>query len=449
MKHIYNIYKVWLVVMAALVTACGVGPADDAEVDLLEGVEVEHTLVMYLMADNNLSGALYQNALAAEQGMVGALPQSRLVIYHDTSTATNLYEVRYLPYGSGGEHIRYCRVLKSYPHQLSSTPTVMRTVMEDVLELAPSRSYGLVMAGHGSGWFPKPSSGTSYNEQKVAPAGGKEYDFTPLMQWGETRYMGWDYVRDGQMDGAIIDESYISTAEIIEGLSPIHFDYIIFDACFMSSVEFLYDMRHAADYILASPVEILGCGLPYKEIVESLMSTEHDVRALGDIVMDVYMRDNNFTSRKSLALATIDCSKIDAMAEAVAKIYASTGATDCAELVAARVDLAKVQVLDRMRPAAFYDLEDFVCQLTDDEVLLADFRRALGEMVVENTHTKDIYSLGYTPDGDIFGYDDIESKVGGELSLCGVSSYLPRSAAPVTLKNYLSTAWARKIYGLD
>jgi hypothetical protein len=325
----------------------------------------------------------------------------------------------------------------------------MRTVMEDVLELAPSRSYGLVMAGHGSGWFPKPSSGTSYNEQKVAPAGGREYDFTPLMQWGETRYMGWDYVRDGQMDGTIVDESYISTAEIIEGLSPIHFDYIIFDACFMSSVEFLYDVRHAADYILASPVEILGCGLPYKEIVENLMSTEHDVRAIGDIVMDVYMRDNNFTSRKSLALATIDCSKIDAVAEAVAKIYASTGATDCAELVAEKVDLTQVQVLDRMRPAAFYDLEDFVCQLTDDEVLLADFRRALGEMVVENTHTKDIYSLGYTPDGDIFGYDDIESKVGGELSLCGVSSYLPRSAAPVTLKNYLSNAWARKIYRLD
>lgn len=447
MKYRHYIYKVWLVVVAALMAACNLeAPVEDAVV--LPDGEVEHTLVMYIMADNNLSSALYQNIISAELGMVEALPQSRLVIYHDTSTSTNLYEVRYLPYGGGDEHLRYCRVLKSYPHQLSSTPTVMRTVMEDVKRLAPSRSYGLVLPGHGTGWFPKPSSGTSYNDQKVAPAGGREYDFGPLMEWGETRYMGWDYVRDDEASGTIVNESYINTQEIIEGLQVIHFDYIIFDACFMSSIEFLYDIRHSADYVIASPVEILGCGLPYKEIVQNLMTTRHDVEDIGDIVMDVYMRDNDFTSRKSLALATIDCSKIESLADAVAAIYASTGATDCTELVAERVDESQVQVLDRMRPAAFYDLEDLVCQLTDDENLLADFRTALGEMVVAKTHTKNIYSLGYGPDEDVLGYDNIENKVGGELSLCGVSSYLPRGSAPVTLEHYLSTAWAKKIYGL-
>lgn len=453
--HIYIIRTLTAVML--LLGMCGC--VAEEPVTMLEEGEAEHTLVMYLLAESNLSGSLYKNALDAEKGMEGASPATRLVIYHDTSEGSKLYEVRYLPYGSGGEHITHCKTLKTYPRQTSTTPEVMKSVMEDIKTLAPSRTYGLVLSGHGTGWFPKPTVGVSYDSQKVAPVGGVEYQFGWWLDNPETRCMGYDYAQDAMGQWSRDEEeSYISSLELLEGLSPIRFDYIIFDACFMSSVEFLYDFRNATEYIVASPVEILAVGLPYVEIVQTLMSHTNNINRLGDVIMDVYMRDNVFTSRKSLALTMIDCSKLEPLADAVAAVCASAGAEDCVSLVESRLCKAQhegeelpyfegVQPLDRMRPAGFHDLEDFVCGLTDSEELKEQFQKALDDVVVWSCHTEDIFALGYDLGGLSFGYDDIEYKVGDALDLCGVSTYIPIRTAPKTLSYYLQTAWAQKIYG--
>lgn len=453
--------------MVAVMQATGCAVHSD-EMNFLAQNEAEHTLVMYLLAENNLSTSIYNNALDAEEGMIGASPSTRLVIYLDSADETKLYEVRYLPYGDGGEHIRHCKTLKIYPRQTSTTAEVMKTVMEDVVRLAPSRTYGLVMSGHGTGWFPKPTSGIGYESQKVAPlmpqvSGGEnvEYFFDLWRDNPETRAMGYDYAlgEDGSWNRND-EESFISSQEIIEGLSPIHFDYIIFDACFMSSIEFLYDMRNSADYIVASPVEILAVGLPYTEIVGTLMKHTSNIRRLGDVVMDVYMGDNSFTSRKSLALTMIDCSKLENLADAVAAIYSSTGAEDCLSLVEQRLQKAVwngqelpyfegIQTLDRMHPAGFHDFEDFVLALTDDLTLEERLLAALDDVVVWNCHTEDIFAQGYSLDGMAYGGDNIEYKVGGKLNLCGISTYIPIREAPTTLSYYLQTPWAQKIYQAD
>lgn len=444
MRRVIYILKVWALASVALFMGCD-SVTDEADV-LLSHNECEHTIVMYLTANNNLSSSIYQNALDAEKGMIGAPPSTRLIIYLDTAAETKLYEVSYLSYGAE-EYMKRCKVLKTYPTQTSTTPEVMKGVMEDIKKLAPSRTYGLVLAGHGTGWFPKPSSGVSYDKQKVAPIGGREYYFNHTIENPQTRAMGYDYVVDENGSSKITDESYISTQEIVEGLSPIHFDYVIFDACFMSSVEFLYDVRGIADYIIASPVEILACGMPYNEVVGNLASVRHDVSQIGEIVMDVYMRDNEFTREKSLALATIDCSKLEQLADVVADIYASTGGEDCVETLEERVNKDNVQVLDRMSPAGFYDLEDFVLELTDDAVLQQQFLDALDDVLVGVVHTEGIYSLGYNKEGDYYDYDYITGPEEGPVSLCGISTYIPHSAAPMTNGLYQQTSWAKKIYG--
>lgn len=420
----------------------------------LHGEVCEHTIVMYLMADNNLSSSIYQNALDAEYGMIGASPSVRLVIYLDRADKTELYEVRYLPYGSGDEHIRYCKTLKTYPYQTSTKRSVMREVMEDIKRLAPSQTYGLVMAGHGSGWFPVPSSGTAYHDQKVAPAVGvtntswsahKEEFFFPsaMIVEPQTRYMGYDYE---EVDGGSRLPSYISTEDIVEALHPIHFDYIIFDACFMSSVEFLYDLRHTTDYIVASPVEIMACGLPYREIVANLASPQHNLASLCDISMDVYMRDDNFSYVKSLALTVVDCSKLEALADAVQAVYRATGGGNHLEVIEQRVDRSRVQHLDRMTPAAFYDLEDFVGELAGSNPLKVQFESAMSEAIVSSVHTQHIYSLGYSSSLD-YNYDYITPKSGDStLSLCGISTYIPFAEAPLTNSLYMETQWAQKVY---
>ena len=452
--YIYN--KVWvLLVLLLAATGCSAG-AEQENVELEKG-EAEHTLVMYMLANNNLEMSIFNNVLDAEEGMVGAMPSTRLLIYLDKRTETTLYEVSYLPYGADN-HIKQCKVLKSYPQQTSTTPQVMRSVMEDVKVLAPSKSYGLVLAGHGTGWFPKPSSGTSYDQQKVAPMMGvgvnggwqSEYFFGyERFMEPETRAMGYDLVAQEDGTFARTDESFISAAEIVEGISPIHFDYIIFDACFMSSIEFLYDMRHSADYILASPVEVLGVGLPYTPIVGNLMSPRHNLGAMCDLIKDVYVRDNEFSVRKSLALALIDCAQLEPLADIVAEIYRSVEEGDYQTTIAKRIDMERLQPLDRMLPPAFYDFEDFVCELAGEGELRERFLEQLAKVVVDVEHTEDIYSIGYTPDGMIMGYENIEKKIDGVLDLCGINTYVPFRNVPVTLSHYFQTDWAKKVYNME
>ena len=40
----------------------------------------------------------------------------------------------------------------------------------------------------------------------------------------------------------------------------------------MANIETLYDLRRSADYIVASPCEVMGIGFPYDQFVPALLS---------------------------------------------------------------------------------------------------------------------------------------------------------------------------------
>ncbi len=450
--------SLWMTLCVGAVAFALEGCGPWTEVEVLESGMVEHTLVMYLNANNNLAAHIVNNAYDAEKGMMGAMPSTRLVIYLDRSNSTTLYEVSYLQYGSAN-YVKHARVLKEYPEQTSTTPEVMNAVFEDIKRLVPSKSYGLVHAGHGSGWFPEPNSGTAYNNQKNKPLGptnapsasltvGDEYDFGFLTaEEPLTRAMGYD----GSTN------NFTSTDEFVEGISPIKFDYIIFDACFMASVEFLYELRGVTDYVIASPVEVMGPGFPYEEVVPLLMAPKHSLRAVCEKIMEVYRTDRSFSGTESAAVSLIDCSKLEALTESVSAVWRKVATqkpaseSEVVGVIAANVDEKKVQVLDRMKPAGFYDLKDLVEQLAGEGsgAEVEAFRTALNEAVVFADNTDEITSLGYSDDGISYGYAAITPKEGAEsVRLCGLNCYLPRATAPVTMGWYFQTEWARRAYGL-
>ncbi|MBR2425049.1 MAG: hypothetical protein IKD05_02845 [Tidjanibacter sp.] len=454
---IKSLLSVWVLVLAL------VGCSSE-KVDVLDLGVADHTLVMYLNANNNLAGAILNNANDAEKGMQGVLPSTKLVIYLDKNDGTSsLYEVKYLQYGTAN-YIKHTTLLKEYPEQVSTSAVVMRRVFEDVKRLVPSKSYGLVLAGHGSGWFPEPDSGISYDNQRSAGSEGAwaqmspevvsgtiadEYDFgfltteTPL-----TRAMGYD----GPL-GTKDPEHYISTSELILGMSSIKFDYIIFDACFMASVEFLYELRNVTDYVIASPVEVMGPGMPYEELMPLLMAPEHDLRAVCEKIMEVYRNDRQFSSYASSAISLIDCSKLEALTESVAAVWQKVAVggvdeyADVVEIINQKMHVLEIQVLDRMQPSGFYDFRDYVEQLAaigGEEVALDDFYAALEDVLVYSDHTDELYS-----NGGMYGWGKIPVKAGNEkMNLCGLNCYLPRATAPITASWYFKTPWARSVYGL-
>jgi hypothetical protein len=57
---------------------------------------------------------------------------------------------------------------------------------------------------------------------------------------------------------------------------PYKLDFIIFDACFMGSVEVCYELKDKAEYIVASPTEILSPGFVYSSMMQHLFKPKAD-----------------------------------------------------------------------------------------------------------------------------------------------------------------------------
>ena len=101
----------------------------------------------------------------------------------------------------------------------------------------PADSYGLVYWSHADGWIPYPVPSAS------------------------TRWIGQD-TGEGQDNRMNISDF----VDVLDDGMP-HFDFIMFDACFMMSVEVAYEVRNYTDYYIGSPTENPGPGAPYDKVV--------------------------------------------------------------------------------------------------------------------------------------------------------------------------------------
>lgn len=106
--------------------------------------------------------------------------------------------------------------------------------------------------------------------------------------------------------------------ELAEKLRPFHYEFLVFDACFMSSIEVLYEMRGCFDYIIASPTEILANGFPYEEILPDLLSEKPHYERIAD--MYVAQFNNKKGVLKSASAAVIKTSALQSFTEALKEL---------------------------------------------------------------------------------------------------------------------------------
>lgn len=393
--------------------------------------EVDHTMIFYIMGDINISGSLSENVKQIAQSVGPDFAENgRIVIYYDRRDSTTLLQLSANNLKDSEWRNRF-EVLKRYEKQNCATEQVLRTVMNDIKSLAPSKSYGIVFSGHGAGWFPNPiSSGTENDSQKLPPYMIEhpisiDPDRIPLTRW---------YGYDNNSSKA---ECFMTTEIMVAGLSVIDLDYIIFDACYMSSIEMLYELRDVADYIVASPAEIMAYGFPYAEIIPMIFEEKASLVDVAKQFVDYYK--NRYTGTyRCAAVAVVDCSKLVALAQSVKAIY-KAGVRD--------VDLKNVQPLESLyTDHAYFDMMSYFSLAAPNEELLENFQSAFSSAVVYSDHTSRIYAelgSGSKKTGKA-GYVSSVSP-DGILSLCGVNCYVPRDYLPVTKSLWEQTAWGRAV----
>ncbi len=362
----------------------------------------ERTLLVYMVADNSLgySGFDSENLDMLLAAVAERDPSpGRVVVYRDASgSGPKLLEVVRNASGQGE-----LRTLKEYESQNSLDPAIMRQVFSDVRSLTPGNDYGLILWSHATGWLPKGNLYARSSRIRKNAVSGELAE--PL-----TRTFG----EDGT---AQMELSDLATA-IPEGM----FGYIVIDACFMGEAEVAYALRDKADYLVASPAEVLANGLPYDQIVSDLLASD----ARLDEVCRKYYEYYNVQSGayRTATTALYDLRQMDRLAEVMGRIVEYYGAQ------IPTLDLDEIQYFDRYSRHTMFDLEDVVARLVPEtDPLRAEFNAALASVVLYKKTTPSVMASLLID------------------TYCGMSVYVPHIDYADLNESYRQTAWYHSVYG--
>lgn len=274
-------------------------------------------------------------------------------------------------------------------------------LLKDVQAYAPAPRYAMTIGCHGMGWIPATAT-------KAVSREGAEREYWEYEGAEQTRWFG------GMT--AEFQTEIPTLAEAIRR-AGMKMEYILFDDCYMSSVEVAYELKDVTDYLIGSTSEIMAEGFPYTEI-GALLLGEVDYEGICESFYQYYMERNSYPCG---TVAVTVCRELEALAEVMKRINAASE-----ELTAS--ELSQVQVLDGYDPCRFYDLGDYVNFYCKDAALRGEFERQLERTVPAafRRHTPTFYSM-------TSGETDINA-------FSGITTSDP-SLSPLVVDVKGSTAW--------
>lgn len=363
--------------------------------------QASRVVLAYMAGDNNLSGYVRSNLDAMVMGMASAPAHTRMLAYADTPGENpRLMEIT----ASG------CKTLYMWSgtHDSASAETV-REVLALVRRVAPADRYGLVLWSHGLAWVP--SSATGYLTRSTARIGDP---------WPATKWFGQD---TGETPAG-----YLETADLAAALPADMFEWILFDACFMSSVETLYALRDKAAWIICSPAEVIADGFPYEKIMTELLRPAPELRSVCETYYRYYAHHAD-PAYRAATISLVRTSELEELADATASLLSAALAADPDAF--AYMGMDRIQPLDRYRRHFLFDMGSVAEELARcgfvPSSLCEAWRAQFARTVVYEAHTPWMLGLAL-----------------GEC--CGVSMYVPMSAYPDLNESYETLEWYARCY---
>lgn len=118
----------------------------------------------------------------------------------------------------------------------------------------------MIIGSHGVGWLP-----ANYHEKP------------------KTRFFGGTTL-EYQTDISTLTQS-IKNANM-------QMQYIMFDDCYMSTIEVAYDLREVTHYLIGCTSEIMAYGMPYNKMWKELSSISPNYQQITDIFYNFYSNYN-------------------------------------------------------------------------------------------------------------------------------------------------------------
>lgn len=385
-----------------------------------------HTVIMYLAGNNNLESYLEDNIKDVISSVDASTPSDdgRIVIYFRPRISSGEPMLLQVYYDKKLATVQ-CDTVRTYPATMSSSDAAtLSKVVADAKVVAPAKEYSMIFGSHATGWFTKECMSRGSLSRPLSIGFESPNNGSFWKQYGDeiTRTFGMD--GKIEFEGSKIDDPGLNITEMATALSGTKFRTLIFDACFMASVEAIYDLRNVSDYVIASSAEIMGRGMPYDMVLKYLFATGGTEGNLMKYCSE-YMRyyKELASGRKSGTISLIDCSKVEAVATAAAKIEQG-GLND--------VNSAAVQSFELLGENQFFDLEHFYDLAAKDRSAYAVLQNALNDCVVYKGNTPTVFSA--------FGYGEFEVK-----RSCGLTMNIPSTSYALFRSEWFKTAWTRRI----
>lgn len=355
----------------------------------------DRTVLVYMAADNNLSSFQKDDLNEMLRGAIDIPSNSRLIIYVDD---TSLPRILTFERQKGRRPV--CKTLHRYDIEHNSGDAeTLRMAMEWVIDNSPSESYGLVLWSHGESWIPFKSPA-----QKAVCL--------------DSNSGSWMEIPD--------------IANVLSSFPRLEF--ILFDACFMQSIEVAYELRNNTNYIIGSPAEIPAPGAPYNRIIKPMFSLTNCAEGITEEYYKAYNEGGitiNGSSANSygVCLSIIDCSQMDQLAKVtkdmITKYAASTQSPETLQ------EIQRYYYKESSTRPRYYDMNGYMLRLLTDHNDYIQWKDAFNRAVCYKITTPQWYS-GYT------GMEKIDMKNYG-----GVSCYIPQNTSNRTNLNkaFTSTLW--------
>jgi hypothetical protein len=342
-------------------------------------VSDRRTVLVYLGTDNNFRAEAAEKIEQLKSNW-DATTDGNLLVYSDTGDSPVLAHIyRHPQKGNVADTITV------YPNENSASPQTLTRVLNDVKSYRPAQSYGLVVLSHATGWLPAEMS-------KPTPA---------------LRSIIWD-------TGTEETDNYMELTAFAEAI-PYKLDFIIFDACFMGSVEVCYELKDKADYIVASPAEVVSPGFMYSTMAQHLFQPQPDLIAVARDFFDYF--NNQSGLYRSATVSVVKTAGLEALKTLFQGIAGQarndTGIND-------------IQCFGYGSQKIYFDLGDYIQKLSPGHY--NDFQTALDRCVLYKAATDSYYSAGVATLKPIHTF-------------CGLSVYVPQEAYPAANMRYGQLKW--------
>lgn len=361
----------------------------------------DRTVLVYIAAENDLGWFARKDIDEMLQAVEDIPSNSRLIIFLDDTQKPRFISIERSPEGKPIQKVKH-----QYSADLNSAnPETLYKTMEWVAQHYPAHSYGLVMWSHGDGWVvanpdtpPMQRSICIDNNQNTTSLTGSKMDITDI-------------------------------AEVLSRFPKLEF--ILFDACFMQSIEVAYELRYVTKSIVGSPAEIPGPGAPYHRIIKSMFATPFKATKIAEEYFKAYNEAEKGSEEKDygVLLSVIDCDQLEGLVSVTAEMIMKYAKG--AELTLN--DIQRYCPHPTTSLPSFYDMNAYMLRLITDEADYQHWREALNRTIPYAATTpwwlsKYSYQGRETVDLNVYS---------------GISCYVPQSGDSHTELNALfrTTSW--------